>query len=189
MIKMVTDAARVSDERPHAGVRKGQVPSDRFGRSMTPSRFGRITVAIDGSPNSDDALDAAIDLALQYKAELTILTVAPLTPVYMPAGNSYLAAPISQPDTTRYQALVDSAVKHAQERGLSSVTGVCEDGVVVDEILAFLESHPTDLMVVGSRGLSATKRLLIGSISSALVTHAPCPVLVVRARPVTKPAA
>lgn len=154
---------------------------------MPPSRFGRITVAIDGSPNSEDALETAIDLARRYGGELTVLSVAPLTPVYIPAGNAYLGTPISQTDTAPYQALVDSAVKRAQAEGLSSVTGVCEEGVVVDEILAFLESHPTDLVVVGSRGLSAAKRLLIGSISSALVTHAPCPVLVVRAHAPTKP--
>jgi nucleotide-binding universal stress UspA family protein len=89
---------------------------------------------------------------------------------------------------TRYRSLVDAAVKQAQEAGLSAVTGVCHEGVIVDEVLSFLDLHPVDLVVVGSRGLSATRRLLIGSISSALVAHAPCPVLVVRARPSTKPA-
>ena len=49
-----------------------------------------------------------------------------------------------------------------------------------------LEQNPTDLLVVGSRGLSAARRLLLGSVSTALVNHAPCPVLVVRP-PVTKP--
>ena len=155
---------------------------------MPAGRFSRIAVAIDGSPNSDEALDAAIDLAGRYGSELTIVTVAPLVPVYMPSGNSYMATPIAQSDTTRYHALIDAAVKRAQGAGVSGVTGVCQEGVVVDEILAFLETHPMDLVVVGSRGLSATKRLLIGSISSALVTHAPCPVLVVRGRPSTKPA-
>src|SRR5271157_2026944 len=155
---------------------------------MAPSRFARIAVTIDGSPNSEDALGEAIDLATRYGSELTILTVAPIVPVYMPSGNSYMATPISQSDPTRYRALIDAAVKRAQDGGITSVTGVCQEGVVVDEILAFLETHPVDLVVVGSRGLSATKRLLIGSVSSALVTHAPCPVLVVRTRPSTKPA-
>ena len=155
---------------------------------MPGGRFSRIAVAIDGSPNSEEALEAAVDLAQRYGSELTVLTVAPLVPVYMPSGNSYMAAPITQSDTGRYHALVDAAVKRAHGAGVATVTGVCQEGVVVDEILAFLETHSMDLVVVGSRGLSATKRLLIGSISSALVTHAPCPVLVVRSRPATKPA-
>ncbi|HXQ48156.1 MAG TPA: universal stress protein, partial [Thermoplasmata archaeon] len=65
--------------------------------------------------------------------------------------------------------------------------GICEDGVIVDELLALLEQHPIDLLVIGSRGLSTARRLLLGSVSTAMVTHAPCPVLVVRT-PATKPA-
>ncbi|HYB79385.1 MAG TPA: universal stress protein [Thermoplasmata archaeon] len=155
---------------------------------MTPNRFARITVAIDGSAHSEEALDAAIDLTQRYGSELTILSVAPLVPVYMPSGNAYLAAPVAQTDTAPYRALVEAAVKRAREAGVSAVTGACPDGVVIDEILAFLDAHPADLVVVGSRGMSAAKRLLIGSISSALVAHAPCPVLVVRGGRSTKPA-
>jgi len=155
---------------------------------MPTSRFARILVAIDGSPHSDEALDAAIDLAKRYASELTVLSIAPLVPVYMPSGNAYLAAPVTDTDTTPYRTLVEAAVKRARDGGVSSVTGVCQDGVVIDEILAFLDAHPADLVVVGSRGMSAAKRLLIGSISSALVAHAPCPVLVVRGGASTKPA-
>jgi len=152
---------------------------------MSATRFASIVVAIDGSPNSEEALAAAVDLAGRYGSELTIVTVAPLVPVYMPSGNTYLGPTIAHVDTAQYRELVDAAVKQAQEGGVTAVTGVCLEGVVVDEILAFLDSHSTDLVVVGSRGLSAAKRLLIGSVSSALVTHAPCPVLVVRGGPAT----
>jgi len=152
---------------------------------MTSSRFGRILVAIDGSPNSDDALDAAIDLAKQYGSDLTILTVAPVVPVYLPSTGPYLPPTFTESDVDRYRTLVDDAVRRARDAGVTTVAGVCGQGVVVDEILSHLETHPTDLVVVGSRGLSAAKRLLIGSISAALVSHAPCPVLVVRARPAT----
>jgi nucleotide-binding universal stress UspA family protein len=155
---------------------------------MVPPRFTRITVAIDGSPNSEDALAAAIDLSKRYDGNLTILTVAPFIPVYMPAAGPYAAVAAAQGEVTRYQGLVDVAVKRARDAGVGSVTGILREGVVVDEILTHLETHPTDLAVVGSRGLSAAKRLLIGSVSSALVAHAPCPVLVVRDGPPTKPA-
>ncbi len=71
-------------------------------------------------------------------------------------------------------------MKRATKAGVASVTGVTYEGVVADEILSHLERHPTDLLVVGSRGLSMAKRILLGSVSTAVVTHAPCPVLVVR---------
>jgi nucleotide-binding universal stress UspA family protein len=151
-------------------------------------QFARITVAIDGSPNSEDALAAAIDLAKKYGSELTILTVAPFVPVYMPSAGPYVAVATAQGEVTRYQRLIDVAVEQAQGAAVKAVTGICCEGVVVDEILSQLELHPADLVVVGSRGLSAAKRLLIGSVSSALVAHAPCPVLVVRDPPVTKAA-
>ncbi|MCI4361140.1 MAG: universal stress protein, partial [Thermoplasmata archaeon] len=67
--------------------------------------------------------------------------------------------------------------------GLSSVTGVCLEGVIVDEIIGHLEQSPADLLVIGSRGLSTAKRLLLGSVSDAIVHHATCPVLIVRAEP------
>jgi len=155
---------------------------------MRSRRFSRITVAIDGSPNAEEALAAAIDLASRYDAELVVLAVAPLIPVYLPSASPYVSTPVTRSETDQYQTLVNAAVKRAEESGVSAVTGLCLEGVVVDEILTFLEKNPSDLIVVGSRGLSATKRLLIGSISSALVTHAPCPVLVVRSRPSKKPA-
>jgi nucleotide-binding universal stress UspA family protein len=156
---------------------------------MPSPRFARILVAIDGSPNAQDALATAIDLTGRYGGELTILTVAPLVPVYLPSTDPYVSTTVSESQVKRYRTLVDTAVKQAQAAGLTAVTGLCHEGVVVDEILSYLDTNPTDLVIVGSRGLSATKRLLIGSISSALVAHAPCPVLVVRARPtITKPA-
>lgn len=155
---------------------------------MSPPRFARIAVAVDGSTHSADALDAAIDLAKKYGSELTILAVAPFVPVYLPSAGPYVAEATVEEEVPQYRALIDASVKKAQAAGVSAVTGLCREGVVVDEILSYLETVPTDLVVVGSRGLSAAKRLLIGSVSSALVTHAPCPVLVLRAQPIKKPA-
>lgn len=156
--------------------------------AMANPRFARITVAIDGSPSSVEALVAAIDLAKTYSSELTVLTVAPLVPVYLPSTDPFVPPTVSESDVERYRALVDAAVQRAQKAGVAAVTGVCREGSVFDEIISQLESHPSDLAVVGSRGLTAAQRLLVGSVSGALVAHAPCPVLVVRSLPPTKPA-
>jgi len=142
--------------------------------------FRRITVAIDGSPNSDSALDCAIDLAHRYESDLTVIAVAPIVPVYMSATEPYVPAGVPPSEIGHYREIVEAAVKKAEAGGVASVTGISYEGVVVDEILAHLEQHPADLFVLGSRGLSTAKRLLLGSVSSAVVNHAPCPVLVVR---------
>jgi nucleotide-binding universal stress UspA family protein len=154
---------------------------------MVEGRFRRIMVAIDGSAHGAAALEYAIDLAHRYGSDLVILAVAPLIPVYVTASEPYVPAAVPDSELHRFQAIVDSAVKQAEAAGVASVTGICDEGVAVDEILTHLEQHPTDLLVVGSRGLSAARRLLLGSVSTALVNHAPCPVLVVR--PVSTPAA
>ncbi len=149
--------------------------------------FRRITVAIDGSANGRAALDTAIDLARRYDASLFVISIAPLVPVYVTAAEPYLPATVPESEVAHYRQIVGAAIHQAEVAGVKSVSGVCDEGVVVDEILTHLEHHPTDLLVVGSRGLSAARRLLLGSVSSALVNHAPCPVLVVRPSPPTKP--
>ena len=156
---------------------------------MASSWLHRLTVAIDGSPNAATALDFAIDLALKYSGELVIVAVAPIVPVYISTTEPYVPAGVPPSEIGQYREIVEAAVKKAEAAGLRSVTGVSYEGVVVDEILTHLEQHPTDLFVIGSRGLSTAKRLLLGSVSSAVVNHAPCPVLVVRPTGVTNPAA
>jgi nucleotide-binding universal stress UspA family protein len=158
---------------------------------MAPPNFRHIAVAIDGSEHARAALEVAIDLAKRYGSQLVILSVAPLQPILVAPGEGFIPAGIPPSDLPRYRGIVEAAVKQAETEGLSAVTGLCTDGVVVDELLAHLEEHPADLLVVGSRGLSAGRRLLLGSVSTAMVTHAPCPVLVVRsgAAGTTKPAA
>jgi len=154
---------------------------------MVEALFRRITVAIDGSANAAAALDYSIDLAKRYGSALVVLSVAPLIPVYVTASEPYVPAAVPDSELARFQTIVDRAVKRAEGAGITNVTGICDEGVVVDEVLTHLEQHPTDLLVVGSRGLSTARRLLLGSVSTALVNHAPCPVLVVR--PLSTPAA
>ncbi len=154
---------------------------------MAEGLFRRVTVATDGSPNAGAALDAAIDLARHYDGSLTVLAIAPLPPVYVSTTEPYVPAAVPQSEIGHYREIVEAAVHRAEEAGVSNVTGLCDEGVVVDEILAHLERHPADLLVVGSRGLSTARRILLGSVSTALINRAPCPVLVVRT-PATKPA-
>ena len=147
---------------------------------MAPSLFARITVAVDGSPHADHALDVAVDLARKYGSELTILAVAPLIPLYVASTEAWVPAEVPESEIQHYRDIVDAAVKKATAAGVASATGVCLEGVIVDEILSHVEHHPTDLLVLGSRGLSTAKRLLLGSVSDAVTHHVTCPVLIAR---------
>ena len=151
-------------------------------RSMSPPTFKRITVAVDGSPFAADALEVAVDLAKRYTSELVVLTVAPL-PIYVASTEPWVPTEVPEMEIKHYRGVLDAAVQKAESLGASGVTGVCLEGHVVDEIVAHLEQHPADLLVMGSRGLSSAKRLLLGSVSDAVVHHVHCPVLIVRGTP------
>ena len=51
---------------------------------------------------------------------------------------------------------------------------------VVSSIVSYCENRGVDIIVVGTRGKSGFKKLLLGSVASGIVTYAHCPVLVVK---------
>lgn len=78
-------------------------------------------------------------------------------------------------------AIVNEAVAQAAKRSIKAKPELAE-GVssVVETIVDHATKDKVDLIVIGSRGLGGFKKLLLGSVSSGVVTHASCPVLVVR---------
>ena len=145
-----------------------------------PASFARITVATDGSLYAEEAIAYAIEIAKKFQSELSILSVAPLVPLYVSSTEPWVPAEVPESEVGHYRDVVDRAVKRAESQGITSVTGICLEGVVVDEIIGHVERHPPDLLILGSRGLSAAKRLLLGSVSDAVMHHVNCPVLIAR---------
>ncbi len=145
-------------------------------------RIRDLAVAVDGSPASTVAFALARDLAgALRRAEtpgirLSILTVLPSHP--HPTGKNPTAGGPPAEGTELVRQLSEEAKATVPE-----VRSEVYEGPPMDRILAHLETHPTDILVVGSRGLSPTRRVLLGSVSTALINHAPCMVLVARAPP------
>jgi nucleotide-binding universal stress UspA family protein len=143
----------------------------------------KVLLAVDGSDASMTAVAATASLPTPPGSEIRVVTVVPDT--YAPEGSPW-------PNVIRVEPPSDRDRIHDDvERRLLDIADrlrVGDRGVQVEvlegrpatEIVREAERWEADLIVVGARGLSAVRRLLIGSVSSELVDHAPCPILVAR---------
>ncbi|HET8823327.1 MAG TPA: universal stress protein [Thermoleophilaceae bacterium] len=141
-----------------------------------------ILFATDGSPASAEAQGEAIELARLLGAPLVVVSVlhASLPAVgYSGYGYSSLLAELTQAEQKRVEKLLASVAETAEAHGVACSTAAA-DGIVVDEICRTASDHDAQLIVVGSHGWGAAKRIFSGSVSTGLVHSAPCPVLVVR---------
>jgi nucleotide-binding universal stress UspA family protein len=156
--------------------------------------FRHIVVAYDGSAQAHEALDCAIDLARGWSSRLSIVTVyqPPIVwtagPLMAPTVAGPMMGPTKPSEFTEsvekkvLNELLLEAVRTAEERGVSNVRGELLQDHPAEGILTFADLEHADLVVMGSRGRSAAPRLLLGSVSDAVVHHARVAVLVVRPR-------
>jgi nucleotide-binding universal stress UspA family protein len=149
----------------------------------TESRFGRIVVAFDGSKDSVKAVQLACSIASKDKSNVTIVHVYSSPMIVFSAG-----AGMPMPD---YKDLEDAAKETGQKVLTQGVQVTSQEGgkangelleapSVVEALVDFAKNDHADLVVVGTRGMTGFKKLILGSVSTGLVSHAQCPVLVVR---------
>ena len=147
-----------------------------IGFAMTPAHsIQRLLVAIDGSDEARRAVQLAADLAGRYRARLVVAHVVPNTEE-LPSGEfqSFQEAVERAgvellEDTSEHIRLPVDQVETKLLRG-EPPTALCE---LADQLDA-------DLVVIGSRGLGAVGRMLLGSVSDRLLHSCKRPVLIVR---------
>ena len=145
---------------------------------MTASDLGRILVCFDGSTHARRACELALEIGGRFRSEVTVATVFPqIHGKSEPLLQSLV--PISD-DGKTLARLFDEVQDEAKRLGVTKVHIVYLEGDAVAALTEYLEHHPQDLVVVGSRGLSRGRRLLLGSVSTELVQRIPAPILVVR---------
>jgi nucleotide-binding universal stress UspA family protein len=168
-------------------------PPSEHSTSKPSSLFKKILVAVDGSESAGRAANAALELAEKLKADLIVLhAISPPSTVYksaLPSLASMAPPPLSQSEIDEYYAyakrvatgIMGGTISEARKRGVNVKSEIVE-GVasIVETIINHASKENVDLIVVGTRGLGGFRKLLIGSVSSAVVTHASCPVLIVR---------
>jgi nucleotide-binding universal stress UspA family protein len=143
----------------------------------------KVLLAIDGSDASMSAVAATAALPLPSESVVEIVSVVPHS--FAPEGSVWPNVVRIDPPTDRGRVLDDVAVRlmAVADRvrvGDRRVEVRVLEGRPATEIVAEAVRFAADLIVVGARGLSSVRRLLVGSVSSEVVDHAPCPVLVAR---------
>lgn len=136
----------------------------------------RILFAADGSHESDLARERLVDLVGKTHAEVHVLYVGLVSPWTNP---TQLGPQHQQRLTDEAQSVLDAQAQLLRDRGLHPQTHL-RMGRATDEILRVRDQIDADLIVLGSRGLNAFTRVLLGNDAESVVRHAPCPVLVVR---------
>jgi nucleotide-binding universal stress UspA family protein len=141
-----------------------------------------IMLATDGSPEAEKATPTAIELAKDLSTELVIVAVWELQAVgYGPMG--FAATPIGGElawiSEEQARKIAAEAAARAEEAGVETRTRV-RRGFPVDVICETAETFSPRILVLGSHGRGAVKRALLGSVSTGVLHHATCPVLVVR---------
>lgn len=132
-----------------------------------------IVVGYDGSENAQRALERAAGLA--GDGEVTVVAAVRAIPPIARGGG---AAGEDHDEAVRCERALEQAQAFLAERAVRAhaVKGIGHAG---GAIVAEAAARGADLMVVGSRGLTAVERLVLGSVSTHVLHHAPCDVLIV----------
>lgn len=155
---------------------------------MTLQNYHNILVPIDGSENALRALDFAASLAQAAELQVLLLYVAPMGPVEMMKAMGY-------PATVRQQAEQRAAeyeqIRHElSEHVFGAARARLPDGLEVKQMMC--SGDPAEIIleqaaklgnaiiVMGNRGLSNVRELVIGGVSNKVLHHADCPVTLVR---------
>jgi nucleotide-binding universal stress UspA family protein len=148
--------------------------------------ISKVMIGIDGSEQSVNAVDYAIAIAKRHNAELIAVNV-----LTSDIGYAYSSPGVESPPLTIREIILlaeeevkkwfDDIKEKADKNGVRFRSEIImAKRSAVSTMLDYAEEQKIDLIVVGTRGRSGIKKMLLGSIASGLVTYAACPVLVVK---------
>jgi nucleotide-binding universal stress UspA family protein len=158
---------------------------------MQEKHFSRVLVAIDGSTSSMHAIDYAISIAMKNNSQLVILYVIDVYKYpYLPS--SIILAPTfgsekyleERNEAEEQMNKIKEKYKQKTKNNIDSKelkTEIVEGAKsAATTIMEYAESENIDLIIIGSKGRTSFKKLLLGSVSSDIIKNAHCAVLVIR---------
>jgi nucleotide-binding universal stress UspA family protein len=138
--------------------------------------FEKILVPLDGSEHSLKALQVALQIAEKFNGTITLIHV------YSIGGFAISPTPVREfIEAIRKvgAGILADGEKRVEAEGVH-VESLLLEGHAVEQIVKTCREGKFDLVVMGARGLSRVKEMLLGSISDGVTRHACCPVLVVK---------
>jgi nucleotide-binding universal stress UspA family protein len=144
--------------------------------------FKSILVAVDGSKESDRAVEVAVELAEKLGSKLTFLHVVSL-PEFGEAKimDDKLEKKIQDALVEAGKKILSKATKASQSKGISA-----SEQIAVGYPATMIETEATklgaELIVMGSRGIAGVRRMLIGSTAEKVLRWSGIPVLVIKSR-------
>lgn len=141
----------------------------------------KILLLVDGSENSQRAKEYAIYFSGLTDATVDILHVVNMGTEFAalnPVAGGYIPEQVTEELKEAGKEILEEASEgFAAEREVHTHLGF---GTPTEVTMSFCEEHKPDLLVMGSRGMGTFKGLVLGSVSGYLVSHAPCPILVIK---------
>jgi nucleotide-binding universal stress UspA family protein len=140
--------------------------------------FTNLLVPVDGSDNSYRALDAALVLSEKLGSNITVIHVMEEIPITH-IGSEKLLNELLEAYKKENQDILLKCSEIASEKGLTINTFLLQ-GNPASVILDYSKKEKFDIVIMGSRGMGKFKELILGSVSSKIVHHSPCAVLLIR---------
>jgi len=137
--------------------------------------FSKILVAIDGSESAKKAFTTSIYLASLSKCKIDVIHVVSCEF----GGDSAASLDLVEDLKIKANSMLEEYKKDALEKGIQPKF-MLEIGDPANMITEIVNSKDYDLVVLGTRGMSVFKELVLGSVSIKVMHHATCPVMVVR---------
>ncbi len=134
----------------------------------------RLLLATDGSQFSEGAIREAIKLAKRCSSKLSALSVIETNPEY-----ETIAPQLLEKAEKSAQEHLGSVKEQAKKEGVDCTTSILEGQDSFNYISDEAAKNKISMIIMGRRGRSGLKRLMMGSVTSRVIGHAPCNVLVV----------
>lgn len=136
--------------------------------------FDHILVAVDGSPQGGKTVPMALDMAKRYGSSVTV--------VHVREHGRYEGSDVDLGPATTAEDLVNGVLAQFSDENVNATGDIrrVSPGNTPEEIVEAAEASKADLIIMGTRGMTEWKSLLLGGVANKVVHHATCPVLLVR---------